>query len=372
MSSLDWYFKADTRKLKLRSSPAFTIVELLVVIVVIGILAAVAIATYNGIRNRAVGAQLQSELGAATRALKLDRVALSSYPEDLNQANNGQGLVFGDNITPSYVVDNSANPPTFCLSLTKDGISYFATQSSSPADGSCDGDDDLPVPEPAYGDVVLEDSPVAYWRFQESSGTTVSDASGNGHNLTLTSESGLGAGGLSGDAGDLSWDAPGSDASYGYVPSASWQDVNTFTVEAIIQPDTTSSYRGIVTHDSRSNRSWNFYLQNSQLLVYDYSVGGNGDVLRSSQSLAAGQRHHVAMTYRDKTVKLYVNGTPVGTRSNVTLRTTSTSMPMVIGGSYAGTSKPTFLFDGKIDEVAFYHTALSAERLAAHASKAGL
>ena len=52
----------------------FTIVELLVVIVVIGILAAITIISYTGISQRATIASLQSDLSAASNLLKLDHV----------------------------------------------------------------------------------------------------------------------------------------------------------------------------------------------------------------------------------------------------------------------------------------------------------
>ncbi|MDK2899387.1 MAG: hypothetical protein PWQ10_574, partial [Patescibacteria group bacterium] len=47
------------------SSQAFTIVELLVVIVVIGILAAITIVSYTGITGKANEAAIQSELSSA-------------------------------------------------------------------------------------------------------------------------------------------------------------------------------------------------------------------------------------------------------------------------------------------------------------------
>jgi general secretion pathway protein G len=58
----------------------FTIVELLIVIVVIGILAAITIVAYNGIQQRAVVASLTSDLVNASNKLKLYQVDNSGYP----------------------------------------------------------------------------------------------------------------------------------------------------------------------------------------------------------------------------------------------------------------------------------------------------
>jgi len=62
------------------SSPAFTIVELLVAIVIIGILAAITIVAYTGISQRAAVAALTSDLNNASTQLKLFQVTNSLYP----------------------------------------------------------------------------------------------------------------------------------------------------------------------------------------------------------------------------------------------------------------------------------------------------
>jgi len=49
----------------------FTIVELLIVIVVIGILAAITIVAYNGITQKAIVASMQSDLANVSQQLKI-------------------------------------------------------------------------------------------------------------------------------------------------------------------------------------------------------------------------------------------------------------------------------------------------------------
>ena len=65
------------------SQPGFTIVELLVVIVVIAILAAITIVAYTGISQKAVASALQSDLTNAQKQLKLYYVDNGSYPTAL-------------------------------------------------------------------------------------------------------------------------------------------------------------------------------------------------------------------------------------------------------------------------------------------------
>ncbi len=58
----------------------FTIVELLIVIVVIGILAAITIVAYNGIQSRATFSKVQSDLSAVNKALQVYYADNGSYP----------------------------------------------------------------------------------------------------------------------------------------------------------------------------------------------------------------------------------------------------------------------------------------------------
>lgn len=61
-------------------SSAFTIVELLVIIVVIGILTAITIVSYTGIQSKAVAVSLASDLDNASKQLKMYYIDHSIYP----------------------------------------------------------------------------------------------------------------------------------------------------------------------------------------------------------------------------------------------------------------------------------------------------
>jgi uncharacterized protein (TIGR02145 family)/prepilin-type N-terminal cleavage/methylation domain-containing protein len=67
---------------------AFTIVELLVVIVVIGILAAITIVSYTGLSSKANVASLQSDLSSAKKQLALYQVEHSTFPTSLTADGN--------------------------------------------------------------------------------------------------------------------------------------------------------------------------------------------------------------------------------------------------------------------------------------------
>ncbi|HSW90806.1 MAG TPA: prepilin-type N-terminal cleavage/methylation domain-containing protein [Candidatus Saccharimonadales bacterium] len=70
-------------------SLGFTIVELLIVIVIITILAAITIISYNGIQNRAKDAALNDQIQKLQNAVELYNTANGSYPKSANWGQMG-------------------------------------------------------------------------------------------------------------------------------------------------------------------------------------------------------------------------------------------------------------------------------------------
>jgi general secretion pathway protein G len=118
----------------------FTIVELLVVIVVIGILASITIVSFSGISQRATTASLQSDLENASKLLKMDLVDTGSFPSSTAAANNGDGIPASSGTTYQYTADNSTSTKAFCITATKSNLSYYSNQDSKPIIGGCPGD----------------------------------------------------------------------------------------------------------------------------------------------------------------------------------------------------------------------------------------
>ncbi|NCU38618.1 prepilin-type N-terminal cleavage/methylation domain-containing protein [Candidatus Saccharibacteria bacterium] len=123
-----------------QSHRAFTIVELLIVIVVISVLAKITIVAYNGIQNRATVTLLTSKLSMAAKALEADRVINGVYPDSLTTANNGAGIAVDQGVTLDYQYDNTGPVPTYCLTAYNDNIAYVITSSTpSASEGACAG-----------------------------------------------------------------------------------------------------------------------------------------------------------------------------------------------------------------------------------------
>lgn len=67
-------------KIKGRAASGFTIVELLIVIVVIGILAAIVIVAFNGVQNRAKDTAVRSDVSNLVKKMEEYRVLNDRYP----------------------------------------------------------------------------------------------------------------------------------------------------------------------------------------------------------------------------------------------------------------------------------------------------
>lgn len=119
-----------------QSTTGFTIVELLIVIVVIAILAAISIVAYTGVQNKARASAVSSALSQASKKLATFTVDSTSYPTDLASV----GITDGSGIDYQYSYNNSANPATYCITATSGGTSYkVSSADTTPTSGGCAG-----------------------------------------------------------------------------------------------------------------------------------------------------------------------------------------------------------------------------------------
>lgn len=72
-----------------RNVQGFTIVELLIVIVVIAILAAITIVAFNGIQNRAAESTIKSDLSQVKKKLEIAKVDSGHYPYTVGEMPGG-------------------------------------------------------------------------------------------------------------------------------------------------------------------------------------------------------------------------------------------------------------------------------------------
>jgi prepilin-type N-terminal cleavage/methylation domain-containing protein len=165
-------------------NPAFTIVELLVVIVVIAILATITIVSYQGITKQATTSSVQSNLKQLATTIDLDYAATSTYPATSAAVNSGKGLSVTSGISYSYnSLDNNTNYCVSATSTTTSGITYHYT----PKDGQIKSGDcgslalSCPsgfIPVPGSNTYSTSDFCVMKYEAKNVSGVAASQAAG--------------------------------------------------------------------------------------------------------------------------------------------------------------------------------------------------
>ena len=194
---------------------------------------------------------------------------------------------------------------------------------------------------------------VAAYGFDEGSGTTVTDASGNGNTGTITNATWAAAGK---DGKALQFN--GSNALVTVPDAASLHLSSGMTLEAWVNPSTVdSSWRDVIYKGND-----NYYLEGTST---NASVPGAGMIAGGSYAhaygtdpLPANSWSYLAETYDGSTLRLYVNGSQVASTAHTGTIASSTN-PLQIGGD----SIYGQYFAGLIDEVRVYNVALTAAQI---------
>lgn len=178
-------------------SRGFTIVELLIVIVIIAILAAITIVAYNGIQQRARSSAVMSDLDTVAKKMALDNINNGSYATTATAVDGGNGLPSSANTTYQFHSTGS----TYCVTGTNGNVSYKISDTSpTPSLGGCAGDSQNGVP--AITNYAKDPDATATGSFGQSGGSpapsTTSIASDQVHHGTTSLKRSITAAGTSG------------------------------------------------------------------------------------------------------------------------------------------------------------------------------
>jgi PKD repeat protein len=189
---------------------------------------------------------------------------------------------------------------------------------------------------------------VAAYSFSEGTGTSTADTSGLGNNGVLTSAS-WSTKGRFGNALSLSGNG------WVTVKDAASLHLSTMTLEAWVSPSVSLGNWADVLMKETSGGSVYYLTASSQwgVPIGGFNIGGE-KMVQGSSMLAANVWTHLATTYDGATMKLYVNGALVASRSQTGTVASSTG-PLRIGGDSIWGE----YFTGLIDEVRVYNRALS-------------
>ena len=116
-----------------KNTRGFTIVELLIVIVVIAILAAITIVGYNGITQNANSSAAASSARQAAQKVRIAVAQDGATPAELKDV----GITDNGSISYQYRVLSTADK--FCVTATSGQVSFYVLGDGTPTKGACAG-----------------------------------------------------------------------------------------------------------------------------------------------------------------------------------------------------------------------------------------
>lgn len=328
------HVKITVMKWAPQKSTGFTVVELLIVVVVIAILAAITIVSYNGISQRANESSLKNELATAVKKIETLKInsGTSTYPSEI--ASHG----FSASTTLAYY--NDANANTFCVESKKGTLVFSATHKNSVV---------APVP-------CSENGLLGWWPLNGSG----NDASGNGFDGVLTgTASATGQNGQAGQALGFDSASTSNIAVADHAPLRSRPE--SFSVW--IRPANWSSASASAIISKRPNNTSGYYLSYiaaSSAIGFDCgsSTSGNRWITGYNPPLNTWT-HLIATCSTNGHLALYVNGALQNSRTTNDRSALSNNSPYLLKiGQDSSTLNQ--LFNGVIDDVRIYDRVISA------------
>ena len=315
----------------------FTIVELLVVIVVIGILAAISIVSYNGITKRANDAAIQSDLDNNKKLLQMYQVENGVFPTELD----------GDNCPELPVQDLKK-----CLKVSSGATMAYGGSGSDFVLGESKDSSNFQITNTQAATAVSDNLSyglVSEWKFNGNANDSVGNYNGTVSGVTSdTGKNGLANGsyrftGVNGqyiDFGDSSRLINYTDISF-----SAWVNFGT----------SNSGNRTILAKEGQ----YKYRLEsNNSVSIYLNANGTWTRLLFQPKSFSQNTWYHIVATISSSSglASVFVDGNQIG-------QSESFSAPVMYNPSnysrlVAGTYDNEML-DGWIDDARLYNWALS-------------
>jgi hypothetical protein len=204
------------------------------------------------------------------------------------------------------------------------------------------------------------DSLVGYWQFEEGTGTTTADASGNGFTGTLVN----GPTWVAGAAGRHALEFDGSNDRVDLGNPEVLQITGPLTLAAWVYPDSTTDNGRIITKGGGpGQRGWALNVEGINAWSFQIAVSGSANISVLVTNVPLRRWTHVAGVYDPSvpSLRLYTNGV-LGGEVTAGVPTSQFNPPLNVSIG-ARPIQQTF-FDGKIDEVRVHARALGAPQIA--------
>lgn len=206
-------------------------------------------------------------------------------------------------------------------------------------------------------EVAAVPGPLRLWlEFDEIAGATVADSSGNGFDGNVINNATF-ATGHDGNALNLT----ASSNQYATLPVGIVSGVSNFSIATWVNLSSSSTWHRIF--DFGNNTTAYMFLtpkSPSGFLRFGITTNGNGNEqqINATATVPTGGWHHVAVTVSGSLGTIYLDGVPVGTTNNLTLKPSNLGTTTL---NYLGRSQfADPYFNGLMDDFRIYGSALSA------------
>ncbi|KRF41857.1 LamG-like jellyroll fold domain-containing protein [Paenibacillus sp. Soil787] len=202
--------------------------------------------------------------------------------------------------------------------------------------------------------------PIAQLKFDETSGTTATDATGSGWNGTLVGGP-LWAAGKSGNA--VSFDGTND---YVSLPSSVVSSANTATFAAWVNLSAVSNWMRIFDFGSGTSTYMFLSPKNGANGKIRFAIKVNNSseqIIDGQSALPTGGWHHVAVTLNGATGTLYVDGAQVGSNTTMTLKPSDMGATTQNWIGHSQFSTDPYL-NGRVDDFRIYARALTSSEIA--------
>jgi PKD repeat protein len=219
-----------------------------------------------------------------------------------------------------------------------------------------------------YANDVYTDGAADYWRLDETSGTTVTDWAGS-------QDMNLSGGVTQGASGAIIGDNNGADTFNGSDGLAATQSAipgpDLFSEELWFKTTTTSGGKMLGFGNQNTGNSGNYdrHIYMNPNGSVSFGVYNNGSyTITSPNAYNDGQWHQVVGSLSSSGMVFYVDGKRIGTNGGTTVGQ-SYSGYWRIGGDSSWSGNP--YFNGSIDDVAIYPSALTTDQVRQHFTDSG-
>ncbi|MFZ1108526.1 MAG: LamG domain-containing protein [Rhodomicrobium sp.] len=188
----------------------------------------------------------------------------------------------------------------------------------------------------------------AYWKFDEGSGTTAYDSSGNGANLTLS--------GSSWGTGIINSCFNPNGSVYASVTNSAIRQNYSFTYSTWVKLSSIPGTSVVIAEIGTTGGDENLWLYYNPYPYIQYGMTSSG-AITDYPTISAGVWYHIVVVLDTvaQTFSLYINGSLAKSSSIGTERYTGSSSLIRVGAYYTD----GFIFTGLIDETGLWSRALT-------------